>query len=337
MPITPSPIRVGIVGAGLMGRWHAHEVPRAGGRLIAVADIDSPSAERLAHASHALAFVSVDDLFAQIKIDVLHVCTPPETHAELAERALSAGVHVVVEKPLAPDFETTERLLKLAQSTGRLLIPVHQFAFQRGVSSALARLKQIAPLIHLDVTIATAGGEGKDDDARGSLISEILPHPLTLLYRFLPRGLEGVVWNVCRPMPGELRVMGRAERIGLTINLSTRARPTRNLLTVMGERGFVQVDLFHGFAVFENGTVSRAQKILHPIAWSARSFIAANQNLILRAWRNEPAYPGLRELIGAVYRSISVDSPAPIASAEILAVARARDELIVLSRRKTDA
>ena len=337
MPLADSPIRAAIVGAGLMGRWHAHGLTRAGGRLIAVADIDAPSAERLAHASHARAFASVDDLIAQTQVDVLHICTPPETHAELAERALSAGVHVIVEKPLAPDFETTERLLNLAQSAGKLLIPVHQFAFQRGVQSALARLKQIAPLVHLDVTIVTAGGEGKDDGALDSLISEILPHALALFHRFLPYGLDGVAWKVFCPMPGELRVMGRAESIGLTINLSTRARPTRNLLTVMGERGFVQADLFHGFAVFENGAVSRAQKILHPIAWSVRSFIAANQNLIVRAWRNEPAYPGLRELIGAVYRSISADSPAPIAPAEILAVARARDELILLSRSKTDA
>lgn len=337
MAIDPSPIRVGIVGAGLMGRWHAHQVTRAGGRLIAVADVDAASAERLARASHARAFASIDELFAQVKIDVLHICAPPETHAEFAERALSEGVHVIVEKPLAPDFETTERLLKLAQSAGKLLIPVHQFVFQRGVSSALVRLEQIAPLIHLDVTIATAGGEGKSDDARDSLISEILPHALALFYRFLPHGLDGVAWNVIRPMPGELRVLGQEDGIGLTINLSTRARPTRNVLTVMGARGFVQADLFHGFAVFEMGAVSRAQKILHPITWSARSFVTATQNLIVRAWRNEPAYPGLRELISAVYRSIRTDAPAPIAPTEILAVARARDELILLSRSKTNA
>lgn len=332
MPIADSPIRAAIIGAGLMGRWHAHEIVRAGGRLSAIADLDAAAAERLARAYRTRAFASIDELVAQSQVDVWHICTPPETHAELVERALAAGAHGIVEKPLAPDFATTERLVQLAQSANKLLVPVHQFCFQRGVQAALAQLKHIAPLAHLDVTIATAGGAGKTAAALDALVFEIAPHALALFQKFLPQGLDGAVWNVLPPAAGELRVLGRSANIGLTINLSARARPPRNTLTVMGEHGFMQADLFHGYAVFETGAASRAQKIMQPIAWSARSFIAANQNLLRRAWRNQPAYPGLRELISAAYHSIRNNTAAPIAPSEILAVARARAELILLAR-----
>jgi len=329
-------VRAAIVGAGLMGRWHAHELTHAGGTLMAIADTDRPAAERPAHAYRARAFSSLDDLLAAGELDVLHICTPPNTHVELAERALAAGVHVIIEKPLAPDLAATERLLALAQATRRLLIPVHQFTFQRGVKTALKRLPQIAPLIHLDVTVATAGG-GKDGAALDSLIFEIAPHALALCYHFLSHGLDGITWGVRHPAPGELRALGQAETISVALNLSTRARPTRNRLTIVGEHGSFAADLFHGFAVFQSGEVSRTLKIFQPFTESTNTFAAASLNMMVRALLNEPAYPGLRGLIRAFYDSIRTGAPAPISPTEIQAIARARDELISLSQLNSNA
>ncbi len=335
------PIRAGIVGAGLMGRWHAHALSRAGGQLVAVADINLAAAQQLARVYRAHAFSSLIELLGQIEIDVLHICTPLDTHVELGTAALEGGVHVLVEKPLAPDADRTSMLLAQARAHGRMLIPVHQFVFQDGIHLALTRLTDIAPLVQLDFTAATAGAEGADDSGRDQLVADVLPHALSLFQRFLPDGLDGVQWVVQHPAPGELRALAQAQHISLSITLSTRARPTRNTFTLMGTRGTIQADLYHGFAVFESGDVSRVahaagrvrgvsrtQKVLHPFGLSLRTLSAAALNLARRALRNEPAYPGLRPLIRAFYLAVRDGVPPPFSAQEILDIARARDRLI---------
>lgn len=319
-------IRAAIVGAGLMGQWHAHALTRAGGRLVAVADCQTDAALRLAEAYRARAFASLNELLTQVPVDVVHICTPSATHVELAAFSLDSGVHLLVEKPLAPDADSTARLLEQARLRNRQIVPVHQFIFQSGVKSALARLSDLSPLVHLEATAVTAGA-AKDDEAHDQLAADIVPHVLALFQYLLPGCLDSVEWLARRPAPGELRALGQTQHVSLMINISTSGRPTRNILAIMGQRGSVHIDLFHGFAVFEKGTVSRTQKILRPFHHSMCTFTLAALNLAARAWRNEPAYPGLRELIRASYAAIRDGTPAPISPDEVLSVARARDRL----------
>ncbi|MBI1748558.1 MAG: Gfo/Idh/MocA family oxidoreductase [Acidobacteria bacterium] len=318
----------GIAGAGLMGQWHAHALRRAGGRVIAFADVDTSSANSLAQAHAALAFSSLDDLLTRAPIDVLHICTPPATHEEMASQALDAGVHVLAEKPLTPDAVSTARLLEKAHARGRLLLPVHQMVFQRGMRQVKTHLSRLAPLLHLEVIATTAGGEKTGAEGLDPLVADILPHPLSIFQHFLPEGLDGSEWSVLHPSPGELRAQGQAQRISLAINLSARGRPTRNVFNIIGARGSAHVDLYHGFAVFEGGQTSRTQKIMRPFGLALRTLTAATLNLATRTWQNEPAYPGLLELIRADYDAIRKGEPAPLSPLDILAVARARDRLI---------
>src|SRR6185369_6822350 len=104
----PASIRAAVVGAGLMGRWHAHTIQRAGGRVVAVIDADLPRAEKLASgiAGKPVAGGDVGYLLARHPVDVVHVCTPVESHESVTSHALSAGAHVIVEKPLAADAAT---------------------------------------------------------------------------------------------------------------------------------------------------------------------------------------------------------------------------------------
>ena len=102
-------LRAAIVGAGLMGRWHADAIARAGGRVVAVVDTRIEQARKLAGDGEG--FRSLDDLGSRMSLDVVHICTPLATHVELAEQALALGANVVVEKPLAADAESTAALL----------------------------------------------------------------------------------------------------------------------------------------------------------------------------------------------------------------------------------
>ena len=88
--------------------------------------------------------------------------------------------------------------------------------------------------------------------------------------------------------------------------------------------------LLHGFAVTHDGRVSRLRKAARPFTVAAATTRAAAANLARRAWRREPAYPGLRTLFEAFYRAAKGQAPGPITPAEILAVATEAERLAEL-------
>ena len=75
------------------------------------------------------------------------------------------------------------------------------------------------------------------------------------------------------------------------------------------------------------GRVSRFSKATQPLVASAGRFGAAATNLVARALRWEPAYPGLRDLLAACYQRAADAQPAPFGDAEVLDIYRARDAL----------
>jgi len=325
LTITPETPRAAIVGAGLMGRWHAHAATRAGARIVAVVDTDRSAAAVLSARYPASRIASDLDELGGIAT-VAHVCTSVETHAATATTLLAAGLHVLVEKPLAASPGETAALLEQAVAADRLVCPVHQFPFQRGVRKALEALSTVGPVLHLDFVICTAGAAG--EEARASLVESVLPHPLSLVSAFLPGALARLKWQVVRPHPGELRAVSACGSATVSILLSTSGRPTTNTVALICERGTISVDLFHGFSVIEAGGVSRARKITRPLARSAATLSAAAQNLIWRAARRQPAFPGLNELTAMFYEAVADGRPSPISPAEVLEIAVARQLIL---------
>src|SRR5690606_29785136 len=91
---------------------------RAGARLAGVV---ASSLETTARAARRLGaaeeFASAEALATAPGVDVVHICTPNDLHAPLAQAALGAGKHVVCEKPLAADVVDAERLLARAEGS----------------------------------------------------------------------------------------------------------------------------------------------------------------------------------------------------------------------------
>jgi predicted dehydrogenase len=318
-----------------MGRWHADAVFRIGVTISAIVDSDPRKAAQLlrrypqAKAVPTLAGVVADGL-----ADVIHICTPAETHQALAQQGLEAGLHSIVEKPLTETAETTSDLLRLAESKSLLLCPVHQFLFQSGVLRAQAAIDKIGPLLHVDTLICSAGAQSGAQDA-DLVAADILPGPLSLLARLLPGAVRVADWRVEHPAKGELRASTSVGKVSASMLISLNGRPTVNALRLIAERGSAQVDLFHGFCVLEHGTISRAHKIAHPFLQSGATLFSAATNLISRAARRESAYPGLRELIRRFYEALRTKGKPPISAPETLEVAEVRDKILAEIRRRT--
>jgi predicted dehydrogenase len=322
-------IRAGIVGAGLMGLWHAHAIEKVGGEVVGFADFDIEKAERLAAKyTNAKAFSDVKKMLGGQALDVLHVCSPTGSHEAIAEMAIKAGVHLLIEKPLASTADKTSGLYDLAAQYNTQICPVHQFVFQDGVAKAKKNLSKIGRLVHLEANICSAGGAGLKPEQLDQIATDIVPHPLSLIQKFLEIDISEIEWNSLRPASGELRMTGQTGETSLAIFISMAARPTSNSFHLLGTDGAIHLDLFHGYSIFEPGRTSKIRKILHPFDLALRIFSAATFNLGRRTWRREPAYPGLRQLIQEFYSSIKSGSEPPITPLQAIAVAEIRDLLM---------
>lgn len=312
-----------------MGFWHAKAAKKAGGRLSAIVDLNLDTAQRLAASyRNARSFNNVEEMLDQVNLDVLHVCTPVPTHKEIAELAIDAGLNLIIEKSITPMASDIEYLFDKAADRGVLICPVHQFIFQEGVRKARELLPQIGRLVHMEGTFCSAGGTGLVSGQLDEIISDILPHPLSLMQVFLPRGLSEEDWITLTPAPGELHAISETSGISLSIFISMNVRPTVCSFQIAGTEGTIHIDLFHGFAFIEPGKVSRTKKILHPFNLAVRRLTAATVNIGQRTIRWEIAYPGLQQLVRLFYRAVRKESAPPISREDALTVSRAGDRLI---------
>ncbi len=328
-------LRVAVIGAGMMGRFHASAARRNGAVVTAVADIDIARAQSLADAAGTSArVISIDALFEARDVEAIHICTPPDSHLALSMRAVNRGMHVLCEKPVAETAGEVERLLERGAAQNRIVCPVHQFPFQNGVQRMLASRGRIGTVRHVSGTLCSAGAEGVPDVSRQAVALNILPHPLSLFRAFTTRPLASAEWNVAAVSPGEFVLTGvLAEGIGVSFVVSTLGRPTRNTLQVIGDAGTASFDLFHGFSIYENGRVSRFRKLTRPFAESGLTIGHATFNGLRRVLSRETAFPGLSRLVQTFYAAIVEGNPSPILPEELLDIARARDRIISLFPR----
>jgi len=117
------PLQLGIVGLGRMGRFHAAAI--VGVEEVEVVALAEPSPEALAEASAivpgAARYPVIGDALAHPGLEAVLVAAPTSLHPPIVDAALSAGMHVLCEKPLALDLDDARHLAALARDRGRVL------------------------------------------------------------------------------------------------------------------------------------------------------------------------------------------------------------------------
>lgn len=133
---------VAIIGAGVIGAVHFRAATMAGAHVQGVADATPEISKEVAEKSGlARAYASPFDAIADSAVDVIHVCTPNASHREFASAALSAGKHVICEKPLATTVADAESLAKLARSSGLTATIPFIYRYHPMVREARARIQ----------------------------------------------------------------------------------------------------------------------------------------------------------------------------------------------------
>jgi UDP-N-acetyl-2-amino-2-deoxyglucuronate dehydrogenase len=206
------PIRVAIVGCGVIGTHHARvlaEHPEF--RVAALVDVTDATAQELAdvvveelHAERPRVFAQLGDLIREDAAELVVICTPSGLHIGLAEEALAAGLHVVIEKPLDVDLARGRRIAELAREAaqrGILSTVISQHRFNPS-SVVVDRAVRSGRLGRLTSAVASApwwrsqgfydSGHWRgtwDLDGGGALMNQGV-HTLDLLVSYLGRPVE---------------------------------------------------------------------------------------------------------------------------------------------------
>ncbi|HWU16897.1 MAG TPA: Gfo/Idh/MocA family oxidoreductase [Devosia sp.] len=137
-------LRVGVVGAGIAQRhlagynWNKdlYEVP-------VLCSLDEERGRQAVAEFGVGEFTSdVETLFARDDLDVIDICTPPDSHFALSKRAIEAGKHVICEKPLFGSIADVDAMSALVAGTDRKFMPIFQYRYGTG----LQKLKRLIAL-----------------------------------------------------------------------------------------------------------------------------------------------------------------------------------------------
>lgn len=130
--------RVAILGAGMIGAVHRRAALLAGAEIVGVL-ASTPERTAEAAAAWGVAPLSAPDALADLRPDVVHVCSPNGVHVAHTEAAVRARAHVICEKPLATTTAEAERLRALAREAGRVATVPFVYRFHPLVRELRAR------------------------------------------------------------------------------------------------------------------------------------------------------------------------------------------------------
>jgi nucleoside-diphosphate-sugar epimerase/predicted dehydrogenase len=320
-------VRVGLVGAGPISEFHARAISRVPGAVIvAIADMDESRARALAVKWRVARVGRTVEDFPEAGVDVVHVLTPPATHADIAVAALGRGSHVYIEKPLATTVEDCDRIEAAARKAGRAVGVGHSLLRDPSIvrATAIASAGGIGDVVAVDYVRSQpspphAGGplppyfrDGgfpfRDSGVHGLYVAEAFLGPIARVSTHVEsRGRDPLVH--C----DEWQVIANCERGLARLHMSWAIRPWQSVLTVFGTHGIIRADLFGNTVV-----VRRARPLPEPVTRLVNTGIESLQLLIqsagavVRVARGRlRQFHGLQDLVVEFYRDLAAGrSPA---------------------------
>jgi len=320
-------IGVGLVGAGMVASHHADAVTALPGlRLVGVTDVDRARAERLAARYPGAGVFESLDALCDAGARVVHVLTPPATHAAVALDAVMRGCDVLVEKPLATDVADCHRLSAAAERHGRRV----------GVNHSLL----LDPWVQRLRAMVAGGRIGTPVSAEYVCTAEyppwaggvVPPHYRDGGYPFRDLGVHGLY--LLRALLGEIHGV-QVERSGRggdpnlafdewhvlvrcaggtgRIRLSWNARPLETYLVVHGERGTLRADvgrLFLGRRL-ARGLPAPVARTINTLEDAAAALIAVPRSVVGLATGRLKPYGGLRAMVAAFHRALADGTALP--------------------------
>ncbi len=267
-------IRIGVAGAGVFGGHHCRkiaDIPQA--ELFGVFDVDHARAHALARQHGGEVFSNFSDLVSNV--DAVIIAAPAVAHFTLARQALSSGLHVLVEKPIALDGAEAQTLIELATANGAVLQVGHQ---ERYVAAAAGLLDRSRAPAKIDCIRHTAAS-GRCEDV--SVVLDLMIHDIDLIRQLTNTDVAEVTASGAEHAIEAELILDNGSLVSLTASRRAAA-PERRMTLVYGD-GVIEFDFINRKAVnttasslrpaFDGETSPLAYR--DPLAFGAQDFIAA--------------------------------------------------------------
>jgi predicted dehydrogenase/nucleoside-diphosphate-sugar epimerase len=317
-------VRVGLIGCGKMGLQHVRAIGATpGAQVVGVAD---PAADRETLGtllpSGARIVGDARELLEDIKPDVVHIVTPPSSHAALAREAILAGCHVYVEKPFTPTRAEAQAVLDLAAERGLKVCAGHQYLFEKPCLMALETLPAIGRLVHVEsfFSFKTARRTITPVDQA----KDILPHAVYPLVAQL-RAASGRASSEAIALlgldvraDGDIYAIVRLGDVTGLIVVTLNGRPVEQYQTLIGTNGALRADYITSSLIRLVGQGTGPGVLFTPYRRAWQTVTGANKGFYNLIFKRKTSYPGLLTILDRFYASVRDNTPSPLTPQSIL-------------------
>ena len=339
-----------IIGTGVICEQHAQGLRGVDdARLVGVCDLSPAAAAYAAERFGAdQAYTDHREMLAAAEPEVVHVLTPPHTHAAIVADCLDAGAHVLVEKPAAPTREAFVEMVKRSHAADRRVVEDHNYRFNQTVQDMVAAVdagdvgavREVEARMTLNIR---AGGRYADANLPhpshrlpAGVIGEFLSHLCYLTLLFVPEGVleeeerfdrVAAAWSNHGPRPDDssppapdtdpfryddLDATAIVGPVHLKLRFTAHHGPDAFTLTVRGTRGWASTDLFQPHVSLNT---PRGGKLFSPMINQAIAGLelasAAPRNFHRKVLQWTP-YEGLHRWVRLTYQALRDRSEPPV-------------------------
>lgn len=347
--MTQNQLKVALVGCGQIADAHLQQIRTIShAEVVAVCDrhidLARQAAERFEVDLHT---DNLDQMLDQARPDVVHITSPPASHAAIARQVLAAGAHVYIEKPFTVNAQEADEILDDARRHQRLVCVGHDQLFDDIWLRYRRRFQaaEFGEVVHVDSIMGydLAGPFGKNVAEEpdhwvhrlpGGLFQNTIPHALYKVTEHL-RDADPRIWATWfadqekTGFPTELRVMLQGADVSGTLLFSSKMRPTQRLVRVLGTHGIIEMNFDSSVLTTcrtprLRGSLAKLELGVGNVQESLRGFLVN----IAKTFRNELHYfAGMQRLFELFYQAIRKGGEPPFAYDEIRRVTALMDRV----------
>jgi len=290
--------KIALVGLGYLGKIHLRILSEGTGwELTGVYDIDAKLCRELALQYQVKAFSSLEELLENC--DAVDIVTPSNTHFEIAEKCITAGKHVFIEKPVTSLIEDAKRLRQLASEAGVIIQVGHVERFNPAFIAAKEFL--VDPKYIEIHRLAQYNNRGTDV----SVVLDLMLHDIDLLLSIVSSNVKKI-HAIGSPIVSNSADMVNA-RIefdnGCVANITTNRVSLKNMrkFRVFTDKKIISINLLdkvtHLFSI-KNAVANSGNMILDPGNGKTKKEILFEHPIILPS-------NAIKEELSAFFKSVS--------------------------------
>ena len=235
------PVRIGVLGAGLMGKNHLRIYDLLKGvDVVGIVDPDEMTAKAVSETFGCKVFPTLEAMAGEV--DAVSVCTPSSLHAEIGLECLGAGLHCMIEKPLATNEEDCLKLIEAADKAGVKLLVGHIERFNPAVQQLSAMLNGGQAVHAIDSRRLSSVSQRITDV---DVVADLMVHDIDIVLSLIRSPLAHIAAEAVRGRNGADHVNALLRFENGAIACLTASRITQHKvrrLSVTTSAGFVEVD-----------------------------------------------------------------------------------------------